>query len=74
MIYEKIAEITSNKKMSIREVEQKAGVANGTIAKWKTASPTLKSLLAVSSVLDVKIEDLTRDEGGVQDAKNTTKS
>lgn len=54
--------------MSIREMEQKAGVANGTIAKWKTASPTLKNLLAVSSVLGVKIEDLTRDDGGEKGA------
>lgn len=74
MVFENVKTEADKKGMSLNALEKAAGLSKGAIAKWRTASPTIKSLMAVSSVLDVKIEDLTRDEGGVQDAKNTTKS
>ena len=63
MIYENVEAIAIKRGISLAEVERKANLSKGAITKWKTASPTIKSLLAVSNVLEVSIEDLTKSEG-----------
>lgn len=63
MVYENVKTEADKKGMSLNELEKTANLSKGTISKWKTASPTIKSLLAVSNVLEVSIEDLTKGEG-----------
>ena len=74
MIYENVEAIAIKRGISLAEVERKANLSKGAITKRKTASPTIKSLLAVSNVLEVSIEDLTKSEGSEQDAKITAES
>lgn len=64
MVYENVKMEADKKGMSLNALEKAANLSKGTIAKWKTASPTIKSLLAVSSVLEVNLEDLTKGERG----------
>ena len=58
MIYQRIQSIASEKGLSIAEIEKKAGVGNGTIAKWKTSSPSVSNLTKVAEVLEVNISIL----------------
>ena len=58
MIYDNIKAICDKKKLSISALEKMAGLGNGTIGGWKTASPTLSNLQAVAKVLKVKVSKL----------------
>lgn len=60
MIYTVIKEMCSKKKMSITELEKKAGLGNGSISKWNDSSPTLKNLESVANVLGVKVETILK--------------
>lgn len=64
MVYENVKTEADKKGMSLNALEKAAGLSKGTIAKWKTASPTIKSLLPVADVLEVKLEVLTKGESG----------
>ena len=64
MVYENEKTEADKKGMSHNALEKAAGLSKGTIAKWKTASPTIKSLLPVADVLEVKLEVLTKGESG----------
>lgn len=44
--------------ISIRQLELKAGLGNGTIRGWETSSPTLDSLEKVAEVLGLKTTTL----------------
>lgn len=58
MIYNNVEALAKKKNISLAEVERKAKLSKGSIIKWKTASPTIKSLSAVAKVLDVNVNDL----------------
>lgn len=59
-MYEKVKEIAEKKGMSIAAVEKAAGLANGTIGKWRNANGGIRyeSIKAVADVLEVNIEEL----------------
>lgn len=61
MVYENVVELATKKGMSLSEVERKSGLAKGIISKWKTASPNLDSLKAVSNTLDVSVNRLIKE-------------
>lgn len=61
LIYENIKELGEKKKIPLREIEQKSGLSNGAISKWKTLSPTVKSLQAVAKVLEVTVDTLLKE-------------
>lgn len=61
LIYENIKELADKKKIPLRKIEQKAGLSNGVISKWKTASPNVKSLQAVAKVLNVPVNTLLKE-------------
>lgn len=61
MIYENIKELAKKKKIPLYIVEQKAGLSAGAITKWKTISPTVKSLQAVAKVLSVTVNALLKE-------------
>ena len=58
MIYKNIKSLCEKKNMSICALEKKAGLANGTIGKWKESSPTIDNVQSVAKVLGVKISKL----------------
>lgn len=59
-LYEKVKTFAEKKLMSIAAVEKAAGLANGTIGKWRTSSAgvRLESVKAVAAVLCVRLEEL----------------
>lgn len=62
MIYDNVVELMIKKNMTIFELEREAGLANGTVRKWKdlTNSPKLESVMAVAKVLGVTVNRLLR--------------
>lgn len=53
-IRKKAAELNLN----LTQLEEKAGVANGVIGKWKTSSPNIDTLQKVARVLKCPLEEL----------------
>ena len=62
MLFKKIKSICDAKDMSIRELENKAGLGNGTIKGWEKSSPTVDNLKKVANILNCTIDELIRDE------------
>lgn len=61
-IYERIERLTAERGISIFELEKRAGVANGSVGKWRGRSPRVDNLMRVAGALDVPIETLLRDD------------
>ena len=61
MIFEKIRELSDQKGISIRNLEQLAGLGNGTIKKWIKSNPTIENLGKVAKILNVPISELIAD-------------
>ena len=62
MIFDNIKRITNAKNISIRTLETEAGLANGTIGKWRTSNPTIDNLMAVAKVLGVALTELLKED------------
>ncbi|MCT1186313.1 XRE family transcriptional regulator [Lactococcus lactis] len=57
-LYEKIKELAKQKKVSIRQVEEKLGIANGTIRRWGKTNPSVKTVKSVADYFDVTVDYL----------------
>lgn len=62
MIFDNIKRITDAKNISIRTLETEAGLANGTVGKWRTSNPTIDNLVAVAKVLGVALTELLKED------------
>ena len=60
-IFDRISEKAKEKGISINSLEIQSGVSVGSIYKWNTVSPTVRSLKKVAKVLGCGIEDLVGD-------------
>lgn len=58
MYYEVIAEMAKERGISIKSLEEAAGIGNGTIGKWRTLKPNLGNLEKVANVLGVNVVDI----------------
>nr|DAX39139.1 MAG TPA: LAMBDA REPRESSOR (TRIPLE MUTANT)/DNA COMPLEX-DNA COMPLEX, DOUBLE HELIX, TRANSCRIPTION-DNA.1A [Caudoviricetes sp.] len=47
--------------MSISQVEREAGIAKGSICKWKSVSPSVGNVQSVAKVLGVTVNRLLRE-------------
>lgn len=54
-IYDNVKKLADEREMSIAEVERTAGIANGTIRKWRYGKPKLESVLKVAKALETEI-------------------
>lgn len=63
MIYDNIEKLCAKKNISIRRVEEAAGLGNGTIGKWKNdnCQPSFTSLQKVAEALEVSVSTLIRE-------------
>lgn len=61
MIYENVVELAKRKRMTISNVEREAGIAKGSISKWKKVSPSISNVQAVANVLGVTVNRLLRE-------------
>lgn len=57
-LIDRIKSIASAKGISIKNLEDAAGLGRGTIYKWETSSPRLDKLLQVADVLGVSIDEI----------------
>ena len=60
LIYDNIVEISKKRNMTLRNVEKKASLANGTIGKWKTCNPQVDSLMKVAKVEADGVESILK--------------
>ncbi|MDN5611349.1 MAG: helix-turn-helix domain-containing protein, partial [Staphylococcus equorum] len=57
-LYEKIKELASQKNVSIRQVEEKLGFANGTIRQWGKKNPGINKVKDVAKYFNVSVDFL----------------
>lgn len=60
MFRDKIKEICKERGISIRELERRAGLGEGTVKKWKDFTPRAESLVRIADVLGVTVDELLR--------------
>lgn len=59
-IYENVKALCDKKNISIMELEKKAGVGNGVVGGWRTATPNMKTLQKVADALGVSVSRLMK--------------
>lgn len=59
----RISRICEDRGISQRTIEIGAGIGNGAISKWRSSTPTVKSIIKVANYLDVSIDLLVGREG-----------
>lgn len=60
MILENVTALCEKRGKTIAAVEREAGIGNGTIGKWKAATPNISTLEKVAKVLDVPLSKLLK--------------
>lgn len=60
IILERIKALCAEQGLTIHSLEEKAGLSNGVVDNWGTASPNLGSIKAVAEVLHVSIDELVQ--------------
>lgn len=66
-IYDEIVKRAKQKKVSIRWIEETAGISNGSMCKWNSVSPSARTLKAVADILGCGVDDLLVDVGDQND-------
>lgn len=60
---EKIKELCKAKGLSLRQLEQEAGIALNTITRWGENVPSVDKAKKVADALGVTLDELMREEG-----------
>ena len=55
---DEIRKIANDRNLSIKELERRAGVANGSVGKWSVCSPMVASLEKIAATLGVPVSKL----------------
>ena len=58
MIKDKIKELCKEKGISVKQLEQEAGLGEGTIKKWSQFNPRVDNVKKVADTLEVSIDEL----------------
>lgn len=58
LLYQRIAELCTEKNTNISQVEKACGLANATIRRWKESSPSVENLMKVADHLGVSLDFL----------------
>ena len=61
MIYENVVKEARKQGISLTVLEEKAGLGNGTIGKWKTSVPNIGTLQKVAAALSVPLSRLLKE-------------
>lgn len=57
-LYKKIKELSDDKKISIRQLEEKMEYGNGTIRRWEDSKPSVDKVQKVADYFDVSVDYL----------------
>ena len=60
MIYQNIKSIADSQKVSIRKIEQDAGITLGSIYHWNDVKPSVDKVVKVANYLGVTVEELLK--------------
>jgi len=60
LIYETVKAIAEKRGISLKQLEVKAGIGNGTIGKWREANPSVDTLKKVADALGVTVSTLVK--------------
>ena len=63
-LYDRIKELATIQKKTIRQIERETGLDDGHIKKWKVFSPNSANLIAVADCLGVSIDTLVGRASG----------
>lgn len=59
-IYQNVKAVARKQKITIAELEKRAGLGNGTIQRWKKFNPRIENLNKVAEALDIPVINLLR--------------
>ena len=59
-LYDTIKKLAKDRGIPICELEKQTGLSSGSVCKWNTVSPSVKSLLKVCEVLGVGLDEVMR--------------
>lgn len=62
MLVEKIKELCAFQGITIKELERRAGLGNGTIRRWDDSSPALEKVIKVADYFGVSVETLLKEK------------
>ena len=63
MLYQKIKALAKEKKIPICKIEEQLEIAQGSICKWGTISPSYDKVVGVAKILGVSVEELLKQKG-----------
>lgn len=61
MYYEVISQMAKERGISIKALEEAAGLGNGAIGKWRTLKPNIGNLEKVANCLGVSVIDIIKN-------------
>lgn len=61
-MYAKVKKLAQLKKLSISELQRRAGLNKDAIRRWDTNSPSVDSVKKVADILDTTVDELIRKE------------
>lgn len=59
-IFDNVSKRATDKGIPINALEDKAGIARGSVYKWNTVSPTIRNISKVAEVLGCSVDDLIK--------------
>lgn len=58
MLYQRIEELCKERNTNVTKLERDCGLANATVRRWKTGSPSVDNLMKVADYLGVSLDTL----------------
>lgn len=66
MIYDNIKALCDEQGLTVMALEQKAGLSNGAVGRWRTHKPGVVYLKKAADVLGVTVDDLLKENPNVR--------
>lgn len=63
MLYENVMELCREKNIRVARLEKEAGLGNGTVRGWESATPSVATLQKVADYFGVTLDYLLADKG-----------
>lgn len=57
-LFDRVKQLSKKRNISLREINEKAGLGTNSIYSWKHSTPSIESLIKVAKILDTSLDDL----------------